>query len=321
MKGRDRRFGGSWLVPSLRVGLPVALAAGAVVLLARLVSQDAALVAAPMVTIVAVALLVGRAATQRRRQLGRVRRRLRQRLDLIDRRQARQGRAARREAERLYGRLEALTALRDTLHGRIVVPSTTDWAASADLLRELASIVMARRPRVVVETGSGTSTVVIAGCLERLGDGHLWSLEHLPSFARGTQDLLAASGVQDRATIVDAPLVDVRLGEGTGGGTTSRRCRPPSPSSCCWWTGRRATRARSRAIPRCRCSSTAWHPTRPSSSTTPPVRTSARWSPAGAPRCPGSGCDSCGSRRAARSSPWVRRRPRRADAEGASSRP
>ena len=107
------------------------------------------------------------------------------------------------------------TALRDTLQGRIVVPSTTDWAASADLLRELASIVMARRPTVVVETGSGTSTVVIAGCLERLGDGHLWSLEHLPSFARETQDLLAVSGFQDRATIVDAPLVDVRMGEGT----------------------------------------------------------------------------------------------------------
>ncbi|MET0772629.1 MAG: class I SAM-dependent methyltransferase [Candidatus Limnocylindrales bacterium] len=215
MQGRDRRIGGSWLVPSLRIGLPVALAAGAAVLLALLVSQDAAIVVAPMVTILAVALLVGRAAAQRRRQMGRVRRQLSRRLDLLDRRQARQGRRTRREADRLYGRIEALTALRDVLHGAIVVPSTTDWAASADLLRELAMIVMARRPRVVVETGSGTSTVVIAGCLERLGDGHVWSLEHLPSFARETQDRLAVSGLEDRATIVDAPLVDVRLGEGT----------------------------------------------------------------------------------------------------------
>ena len=64
-------------------------------------------------------------------------------------------------------------------------------------------------------------------------------------------------------------------------------------------------------------------PTRRSSSTTPPVRTSARWSRAGAPRCPGSGCDSLRLEqgRARCSTLGCDRRPRRADAEGASSRP
>ncbi len=212
MHGRDRRSRGSWLRPSLRVGLPLAVAGGAAVLLARLVSLDAAIVVAPVVTILAVALLVGRVAAQRRRQLGRSRRLLRQRIDMLERRQARR---ARHETARLYGQLEALAAIRDALDGRVAVPSTTDWAASADLLRELVMIVMARRPKVVVETGSGTSTVVVAGCLERLGDGHIWSLEHLPSYAGETRELLAAAGLEGRATVVDAPLVDVRLGDGT----------------------------------------------------------------------------------------------------------
>jgi predicted O-methyltransferase YrrM len=115
----------------------------------------------------------------------------------------------------VYAQLEALAAIRDTLDGRISVPSTRDWAASADLLRELASVVMTRRPAVIVETGSGTSTVIIAACLERLGAGHLWSLEHLASYASATRELLASRGLAQRATVVDAPLVDVRVGDGT----------------------------------------------------------------------------------------------------------
>ena len=212
MQGRERRTGGSWLQPSLRVGIPAALAAGAAVLLARLVSLDAAVVVAPMVTILAIALVVGRASTLRKRQIGRVRRRLRQRMDAHAEHQAR---LVLRETARVYAQLEALAAIRDTLDGRISVPSTTDWAASADLLRELASVVMTRRPSVVVETGSGTSTVVIAACLERLGAGHVWSLEHLASYGSATRELLAGRGLAHRATVVDAPLVDVRVGDGT----------------------------------------------------------------------------------------------------------
>jgi predicted O-methyltransferase YrrM len=165
-----------------------------------------------MVTILSVVIVVGRVATERKRQLGRSRRMLRQRMDMLDRRQARR---LRREHARLFGQIEALNAIRDTLAGHVAVPPTTDWAASADLLRELVTIVMTRRPRVVVETGSGTSSVVVAGCLERMGHGHLWSLEHLAGYAGETRELLAASGLQDRATIVNAPLTDVRIGDGT----------------------------------------------------------------------------------------------------------
>jgi predicted O-methyltransferase YrrM len=192
--------------------VPLALAGGAVVLLARLVSLDAAVVMAPMVAILAVALLVGRSAARQDRRLRLARLELRQRMDANHRRQ---GRRARRETDRLFGQLEALAAIRDILDGRVAVPPTTDWAASADLLRELLTFVMARRPRVIVETGSGTSTIVIAACLERLGEGHLWSLEHLPAYARETRDQLAAAGLQHRATVVDAPLVDTPLGAHT----------------------------------------------------------------------------------------------------------
>jgi predicted O-methyltransferase YrrM len=170
------------------------------------------MVVAPAVTTLAVALLVGRAAVHRQRQLARTQRRVELALREHDRRQVR---LLRGETSRLYGQLEALAAIRDTLDGRLALPSTRDWAASADLLRELITVVLARRPRVVVETGSGTSTVIIAACLQRLGGGHLWSLEHLPRFAGETRAMLEARGLADWATVVDAPLTDVRIGDGT----------------------------------------------------------------------------------------------------------
>jgi predicted O-methyltransferase YrrM len=199
-------------VPSLVIGLGAAVVVALVVVAARLVSLDAAIVVAPAITTLVVALLLGRASSQRRRELTRARRRIRQRLDAHDRRQAR---LARRETARLYGQLEALAAIRDSLDGRVALPPTTDWAASADLLRELIAVIVAKRPRVVVETGSGTSTVIIAACLQRLGGGHLWSLEHLTRFAGETRALLDARGLADWATVVDAPLVDVTLGDAT----------------------------------------------------------------------------------------------------------
>jgi hypothetical protein len=43
----------------------------------------------------------------------------------------------------------------------------------------------------------------------------VWSLEHLPRFAGETRALLETRGLSDWATVVDAPLVDVRLGDAT----------------------------------------------------------------------------------------------------------
>jgi predicted O-methyltransferase YrrM len=194
------------------VGAPAALAGGALVLLARLVSLDVAIVVAPMVVILAVAVLMGRSAARQDRRLRLARRELRQHMSANH---IRARRRARRETDRLFGQLEALAAIRDILDGRMAVPPTTDWAASADLLREVLEFVVARRPKVVVETGSGTSTIVIAACLERLREGHLWSLEHLRGYARETRDQLVAAGLQDRATVVDAPLVETALDAGT----------------------------------------------------------------------------------------------------------
>jgi predicted O-methyltransferase YrrM len=60
----------------------------------------------------------------------------------------------------------------------------------------------------VVECGSGLSTITIARALGARGHGHVYALEHSPEWASRTRDALAAEGLEDLATVIDAPLVD-----------------------------------------------------------------------------------------------------------------
>ena len=66
------------------------------------------------------------------------------------------------------------------------------------------------RPRLVLELGSGTSTVWLGYALEQVG-GRLVSLDHDPRFAEKTRAALAALGLDAVAEVRDAPLRPVVL--------------------------------------------------------------------------------------------------------------
>lgn len=107
----------------------------------------------------------------------------------------------------LFCELENLLTLYRALDPRRSIPATRGWAASPDFLVLLADHAATTRPRVVVECGSGVSTVVLARVCERNRRGHVWSLEHLPHLAERTRGWLAEQGLSDFATVLDAPLV------------------------------------------------------------------------------------------------------------------
>jgi predicted O-methyltransferase YrrM len=119
----------------------------------------------------------------------------------------------------LFRQLEALIALYVDLGLNRSLPSTRGWAASPDFLRALAAHVLRTRPQIVVECGSGVSTVVLALALN--GSGHLYSLEHLSQYAEETRAELARHGVAERATVLEAPLRECVLPSGTWGWYTA----------------------------------------------------------------------------------------------------
>lgn len=81
------------------------------------------------------------------------------------------------------------------------------WAADPVMVHNAVRLVVETRPGLVVECGSGNSTVVIARCLRALGRGRIISLDHDPAYARRTTELLQLYAVDDLATVVAAPLM------------------------------------------------------------------------------------------------------------------
>jgi predicted O-methyltransferase YrrM len=81
------------------------------------------------------------------------------------------------------------------------------WALPAETCERLVHEIMERRPSLIVECGSGTSTALMASCLQRFEvDGRIVSLDHKSKFAQATQNLLEQCGASDYATVVTAPL-------------------------------------------------------------------------------------------------------------------
>ncbi len=80
------------------------------------------------------------------------------------------------------------------------------WAGDPVLVDLVLRYVLRRRPSLVVECGSGWSTLLIALCLRELGAGELVALEHDDRWERRTRDLLRHHGAGERATVVLAPL-------------------------------------------------------------------------------------------------------------------
>lgn len=118
---------------------------------------------------------------------------------------------SRQQPDRLFRQIEALQGLYVELNLRKSLPDTRGWAASPDFLLELARHALARRPLTVVECSSGTSTLVLARCMQLNGAGKVYSLEHDPVFAAQTRRQLEQHGLEAWAEVLDAPLCTRRL--------------------------------------------------------------------------------------------------------------
>lgn len=119
--------------------------------------------------------------------------------------------AIHREIFNLFRQLESLGGLYVAVRPEIQLPPTRDWAASPDLLLYLYTSVRALRPRLVLECGSGVSTVVLAYALRANGSGQLISLEHLAEYRETTLSWISDHGLDSWVDVRLAPLSQVRI--------------------------------------------------------------------------------------------------------------
>jgi precorrin-6B methylase 2 len=97
------------------------------------------------------------------------------------------------------------------------LPSLGGQAVTARSILDVADeIRRAEGPVTIVDLGSGSSTVLDALVLQSTGrGGHVFALEADPATAAETRAALALHGVRNIATVVDAPLTQVKLPDGT----------------------------------------------------------------------------------------------------------
>ncbi len=118
--------------------------------------------------------------------------------------------------ERLFQQLEALQALHLDLALTQSLPATRGWAASPDFLGQLTRYILDRHPQVIVECGSGVSSVVMGQCVKLNGSGKVYSLEHDPDHAQRTRHELLRHNLTEFVEILDAPLQPFPRGESSG---------------------------------------------------------------------------------------------------------
>ncbi len=93
------------------------------------------------------------------------------------------------------------------------MPLPGGWAASEDLLLWLVQRVMAKRPQLILDVGSGQSTVWMAAALRSLGgDGRIVALDHDERFGAATMDLVRSQGLERWVEVRHAPLVTQQVG-------------------------------------------------------------------------------------------------------------
>lgn len=112
----------------------------------------------------------------------------------------------------LLSEIQSLGQLTSKFEPSGVLPQVGGWALNPSELLWLTERVEEKRPRLVVECGSGTSTFWIATALKELGKGKVIAIDHLEEFADKTQALIDAHGLNDFAEVRYAPLQDLELG-------------------------------------------------------------------------------------------------------------
>lgn len=116
--------------------------------------------------------------------------------------------------ENLYQQLEALISITSILPLRSPLPPMRGWAISPDFGVLLLSEILKKKPRRVLELGSGVSTLLIAYGLEKTGHGKVVSFDHDLNYCEKSRDRVTEHQLGNIAEVVHAPLREVRLNQG-----------------------------------------------------------------------------------------------------------
>jgi predicted O-methyltransferase YrrM len=116
--------------------------------------------------------------------------------------------------ENIYQQLEALISITSLLPMRHPLPPMRGWAISPDFGILLIAEILKKKPQLVLELGSGVSTLLIAYCLENIGHGRVVSFDHDLNYCEKSRGRIRDHKLGNIAEVVHAPLDEIQLNQG-----------------------------------------------------------------------------------------------------------
>ncbi|MEW8625166.1 MAG: class I SAM-dependent methyltransferase [Candidatus Thiodiazotropha sp.] len=102
---------------------------------------------------------------------------------------------------------EAYQSLQQQLELDRGIPYSPNWSAAADFLQIIVDACLQQKPSLIFECSSGLTTLMLARCCQINGVGRVISLENGAQYAEATRSYLQRYGLQDFASVMDAPLL------------------------------------------------------------------------------------------------------------------
>ncbi|MCA1803277.1 MAG: class I SAM-dependent methyltransferase [Rhodothermaceae bacterium] len=104
--------------------------------------------------------------------------------------------------------IQALVDLHTRIDFRLPLPSLDNWTASPELITRIFYLMKLHQPGVIVELGSGASSVCGGYFCEHLGGGKLITLDHDNNYAGLTRKNLNNHSLDSYVDVRHAPLME-----------------------------------------------------------------------------------------------------------------
>lgn len=121
----------------------------------------------------------------------------------------------RKQRERNFQyKIQVINELNRLLPIRAPLPPMNGWAATPELALNVYKVISTNKPDLIVELGSGVTSIISAYSLEKFNPGGITiSFDHNADYANKTRIELENHQLSKYAQIVDAPLTTISLKE------------------------------------------------------------------------------------------------------------
>jgi len=113
--------------------------------------------------------------------------------------------------ENQFLQTESLLAIYKRLPNLKLLPPTRGWAGSPDFLAKISELILKEKPCLILETGSGVSTIIIGAALEANNKGKVISLDHNEFYSKVTKGNIELNEIADRTEVIYSDLVEYNI--------------------------------------------------------------------------------------------------------------